>query len=127
MISWISRITRTRLPAAAQNKPKPNLTGLWQSIGTADWDIQGHGAEAGPFYQLGAIGAVPPGQSIVALSGVGPAGVTGISDHPRGDALARQLAFGAAVGVADPQIVVAHEGHVAAVWRSDFEAGALRQ
>ncbi len=44
---------------------KPNLTGLWQSLGTADWDIQAHGAQAGPYYQLGAIGAVPPGQGIV--------------------------------------------------------------
>jgi hypothetical protein len=44
---------------------KPNLTGLWQSLGTADWDIQAHGAQAGPYYQLGAIGAIPPGQGIV--------------------------------------------------------------
>jgi hypothetical protein len=44
---------------------KPNLTGLWQALGTSDWDIQDHGAQAGPFYQLGAIGAVPPGQGIV--------------------------------------------------------------
>src|SRR4030081_3514659 len=47
------------------NGNKPNLTGLWQSLGTADWDIQAHGAQAGPFYQLGAIGAIPPGQGIV--------------------------------------------------------------
>ena len=62
------------LPTPAQNAAsriprtpdgKPNLTGLWQSIGTADWDIEDHGAQAGPFYQLGAAGAVPPGQSIV--------------------------------------------------------------
>lgn len=44
---------------------KPNFTGLWQSMTTADWDIQDHIAEAGPFYQLGAIGSVPPGYGIV--------------------------------------------------------------
>jgi hypothetical protein len=44
---------------------KPNLTGLWQAIGTADWDLQDHSAEAGAFYQLGAIGAIPPGQGVV--------------------------------------------------------------
>src|SRR5580698_855889 len=44
---------------------KPNMTGLWQVLGTADWDIQDHASQAGPFYQLGAIGAEPPGQSIV--------------------------------------------------------------
>jgi hypothetical protein len=49
---------------AADSKP-PNLTGLWQSLGTADWDIQDHAAQPGPFYQLGAIGAIPPGQGIV--------------------------------------------------------------
>ena len=44
---------------------KPNLTGLWQAITTADWNIEDHSAQAGPFSQLGAIDAVPPGQSIV--------------------------------------------------------------
>ena len=62
------------IPAAPQNRAsrepaaiagKPNLTGLWQSLGTADWDIQAHGAQAGPYYQLGAIGAIPAGQGIV--------------------------------------------------------------
>jgi hypothetical protein len=44
---------------------KPNLTGLWQTTSTANWDIQDHSAQAGPFFQLGAIGAIPPGQGIV--------------------------------------------------------------
>jgi hypothetical protein len=44
---------------------KPNFTGLWQVLGTADWDIRDHSAHAGPFYQLGAIGAMPAGQGIV--------------------------------------------------------------
>jgi len=44
---------------------KPNLSGLWQAIGTADWDIEDHSSAAGPFFQLGAIGAIPPGQGIV--------------------------------------------------------------
>jgi hypothetical protein len=44
---------------------KPNLTGVWQALGTAYWDIQDHSPQAGPFYQLGAIGAIPGGQGIV--------------------------------------------------------------
>ena len=44
---------------------KPNFTGLWQVLGTADWDIRDHSAQAGPFFQLGAIGAMPAGQGIV--------------------------------------------------------------
>jgi len=44
---------------------KPNFTGLWETLGTADWDVRDHYAHAGPFYQLGAIGAEPAGQGIV--------------------------------------------------------------
>src|SRR5438128_2600150 len=44
---------------------KPNLTGLWQALGTAYWDIRDHSAQPGPFFQLGAIGAIPAGQGIV--------------------------------------------------------------
>src|SRR5258708_37506551 len=51
----------TRMPDG-----KPNLTGVWQALGTAHWDIQGHSPEAGSFYQLGAIGAIPGGRGIVA-------------------------------------------------------------
>src|SRR5262245_60098405 len=44
---------------------KPNLTGLWQAMGTAYWDIRDHSAQNGPFYQLGATGAMPAGTGIV--------------------------------------------------------------
>ena len=43
----------------------PDLTGIWQAFGTANWDLEDHGPEAGPFYQLGAIGAIPPGRGVV--------------------------------------------------------------
>jgi len=52
-----------KLPRMADGKP--NLTGLWQAMGTADWDLQDHSSEAGAFFQLGAIGAIPPGQGVV--------------------------------------------------------------
>ena len=42
----------------------PDLNGVWQAIGTAHWDIQDHAASAG-HVDLGAIGAVPPGQGVV--------------------------------------------------------------
>jgi hypothetical protein len=44
---------------------KPNFTGLWEALGTADWDIRDHSAAPGPFFQLGATGAEPAGQGIV--------------------------------------------------------------
>ena len=62
------------IPAAAQRLEtemprmpdgKPNLTGLWQTFGSAYWDIQDHSASEGHFFELGAIGAIPAGQGIV--------------------------------------------------------------
>jgi hypothetical protein len=45
---------------------KPDLNGIWQALDTSvDWDIQPHGAEAGPVAALGAEFAVPPGLGIV--------------------------------------------------------------
>lgn len=44
---------------------KPDFNGVWQTMNTANWDIQDHSAMAGPFYQMGAIGAVPAGQGVV--------------------------------------------------------------
>src|ERR1700688_920673 len=52
-----------RIPRMSDGKP--NFTGLWQALGTADWDIEDHSASAGPFFQLGATGATPAGQGIV--------------------------------------------------------------
>jgi hypothetical protein len=55
--------TTSRIPRMPAGKP--NFTGLWQALGTAYWDIQDHGAHAGPFFQLGATGAMPAGEGIV--------------------------------------------------------------
>ena len=44
---------------------KPNLNGIWQAMGTAHWDIEGHAARAGPVVALGAAGAVPAGLGVV--------------------------------------------------------------
>ena len=59
--------TATRITAQIPRMPdgKPNFTGLWQALGTADWDIKPHYAHAGPFFQLGAEGAEPAGEGIV--------------------------------------------------------------
>ncbi len=51
-----------RLPGTSN----PNLSGIWQAFTTANWDLQDHGAEAGPFPRLlGVWGAQPPGQGVV--------------------------------------------------------------
>ncbi|HEV2200526.1 MAG TPA: hypothetical protein VGR73_11955 [Bryobacteraceae bacterium] len=43
----------------------PNLSGIWQSINTADWDLQAHAAKAGPVVELGATAAIPAGLGVV--------------------------------------------------------------
>lgn len=43
----------------------PNLNGIWEYVGTANWDLQDHPAYQGPLWELGAIGAVPAGQGVV--------------------------------------------------------------
>jgi len=44
---------------------KPNLNGIWQTLNTANWDIEGHAAAPGAFSALGAIGAVPAGLGVI--------------------------------------------------------------
>lgn len=56
---------RTTSPIPRMPDGKPNFTGLWQVLGTADWDIEDHSSRPSPFFQLGALGAEPAGQGIV--------------------------------------------------------------
>lgn len=44
---------------------RPDLNGIWQALGTAHWDIEGHAARPGPIVALGAVGAIPAGLGIV--------------------------------------------------------------
>ena len=75
--SWIialSILCIAAIPAAGQDTTsktkrtsdgKPDLNGIWQTLNTANWDLQSHAAQPGPVVALGAIGAVPAGQSVV--------------------------------------------------------------
>jgi hypothetical protein len=45
---------------------RPDFNGVWQAIGTAHWNLEDHSATGIPeFWGLGAIAAVPAGQSVV--------------------------------------------------------------
>ncbi len=51
-----------RLPGTSH----PDLSGIWQAFTTANWDIQDHGVNPGPFPRLlGVWGAQPPGRGVV--------------------------------------------------------------
>jgi len=56
--------------AAAPARPDriaghPNLNGIYQTTNTANWNLEDHSAAATPFWQLGAIFAIPAGQSVI--------------------------------------------------------------
>lgn len=43
----------------------PDISGIWQALNNANWNLEGQVASQGPVENLGAIGAVPPGQTVV--------------------------------------------------------------
>jgi hypothetical protein len=53
----------SKAPRAADGKP--DLNGIWQTLNTANWDIQEHAARPGLVVALGAAGAVPAGPGVV--------------------------------------------------------------
>jgi hypothetical protein len=44
---------------------KPDFTGIWQAMNTANWDLQAHEARHGPVVALGAAFSVPAGIGVV--------------------------------------------------------------
>ncbi len=59
-------VTAAGQTPASKTPRTPNLNGIWEALGTANWDLQDHAAQAGPFWQTGAIGAEPAGLGVVA-------------------------------------------------------------
>jgi hypothetical protein len=79
LVSFSSLTGQTRAPAVPRVNGKPDLNGVWQTINTANWDIQAHGARPalamrpGPIVPVpakevlafGAVGAIPGGLGVV--------------------------------------------------------------
>jgi hypothetical protein len=53
----------TAMPRATDGKP--DFTGIWQAMNTANWDIQAHEARRGPVIALGAAFSIPAGPGVV--------------------------------------------------------------
>ena len=74
MVSWVvALMLATAVPLATDAQPArprvgghPNLNGIWQTMSSANWNLEGHAASQNlAFWRLGAIGAIPAGQSVV--------------------------------------------------------------
>jgi len=69
LLKFAAAATLLAAGAVAAQPPagaKPNLSGIWQALNTANWELEAHGAEPGPVGSLGALFAVPPGPGVVA-------------------------------------------------------------
>jgi hypothetical protein len=53
----------TDLPRAADGRP--DLSGFWQTLNTANWDLEPHVSDYPVLLELGAQFAIPPGQGVV--------------------------------------------------------------
>jgi hypothetical protein len=74
----------------------PNMSGVWQAMNTANWNLEAHSAEAiDEFWQLGSLAAIPAGRSVV---------VEGQIPY-RADATAQRDANQAGWPKADPETV----------------------
>ena len=52
-----------RAPRTADNRP--DLNGIWQAVGSAHFDLEGHAADFSPSLEMGALGAIPGGLGVV--------------------------------------------------------------
>src|SRR5271163_3083102 len=65
-------LTASAAQAQQLNRPAtigghPNFNGIWQALNTAYWNLEGHSVEglSKDFWQLGAIGVIPAGKSVL--------------------------------------------------------------
>ena len=56
-------------PAPYRAKMAPDghadIGGIWEALGTVNWDLQDHPSQGGPYFQMGSLGAVPSGRGVV--------------------------------------------------------------
>jgi hypothetical protein len=70
LLPVLTHVAAQTPPSPAYRAPrtpdgKPNLNGIWQTMNTANWNIEPHPAGPSPVRDLGAAGAVPAGFGVV--------------------------------------------------------------
>lgn len=60
-----SAVSQAQQDIPRQPDGRPDISGIWQSLNNANWNLEDQVAAQGPVETLGAIGAVPPGSSVV--------------------------------------------------------------
>jgi hypothetical protein len=70
IVAWSLASSRTTGQAQLSRIPRapdghPNLSGLWQAVNSAFWDLEDHTARQGPLIVLGAAYSVPEGVGVV--------------------------------------------------------------
>lgn len=73
----------------------PDLNGVWQAMNSAHWDLEARAARAGPIVELGALGGIPAGRSVLVGGGAIPYTPDALAqrDANRADSLARDPAI----------------------------------
>jgi hypothetical protein len=92
--SWLPLTGQTRTPSVPRLNGKPDLNGIWQTLNTANWDIQAHMARPALAMRPGPVVPVPA-KEVLAFGAVGsvPAGIGVVEGDEipyRPDALAKK-------------------------------------
>jgi hypothetical protein len=65
LVACADRVLAQKAGIPRAGSGKPDLSGIWQALGEANWNIEPHIATQGPVEVLGAIGAAAPGIGVV--------------------------------------------------------------
>ena len=62
---FLTAVSAQNYRAPRTHDNRPDLNGIWQAVGSAHFDIEGHAADFSPSLEMGALGGVPAGLGVV--------------------------------------------------------------